>query len=478
MQNLGRIFTILVLFTNIIYASVIAQVEPKVAYVGDSVSYNLTITGSDVKRPALSDICGNDITATGSQTSIQYVNGDYQKSYILSYEFTATKSCVIPPVEVEVGSNVEKSNSVRLEVKPRTQDLNADFVLSLEASKKELYVGEPFTLTLVIKQKNGVSALDNKFVAPDLKGFWVKSEGSAQRGSGNGYTATKVEYKLAPQREGNLTISPAQLKIATRSGRNNWGTLIPQLKWRTYYSNELHIKVKALPNNVKIIGDFTLSATANKKEVNPNEPVNVTIKVVGEGNLEDIESFKPYVKDVNVFDEKLQVDGNVLTQKLVFVGEKDFTIPSFELVFFNSKTAKVQKITTEPIEIKVNGNVQKSEVKIQRDETATTPAKKSEVIKTKVEVKDNYILVAIAFAVGVVLGVLLMSIKFKTSDKKRKKVNLKDEKLLLMKLLPFKDNDADVQNIVDTLEHNIYSKEKKPLDKKLLKEIINKYNIT
>ena len=478
MKNLGRVLIVLVLFTNIIYASVVADIEPKIVYEGDSVTYHLTISGRDVKKPALSDICGNEITATGSQTSIQYINGDYQKSYILSYEFSAKKSCVIAPTEVEVDSSIESSNSVKMKVKPRGQDINADFVLSLEASKKELYVGEPFTLTLLLKQKDGVNALDNKFVAPGFKGFWMKSEGNTQRGRGSGYTVTKVEYKLAPQREGNLTITPAQLKIATRSGGNNWGTLIPQVKWRSYYSNELSLKIKALPSDAKIIGDLKLSVLAEKLEVNPNEPVNITVEVLGEGNLEDVESFKPYLKDVNVFDEKLLVKGNKLTQKLVFVGESDFTIPSFELVFFNTKTAKVQKIKTEPINIKVNGSTQKSKIKIKRDETSVQPTKKVEVVKTKTDVRNNYALVAISFVIGLFIGMILMRIKFTTSTKKVKKLNFKDEKLLLMKLLPFKDIDSNVQNVIDTLENNIYSKEKKSLDKKLLKEIVDKYNIT
>jgi len=286
---------------------------------------------------------------------------------------------------------------------------------------------------------------------------------------------------LAPQREGNLTIKPATLKIATRIGSNNWGTLIPRVKWRAYYSNQLNLKVKALPNNAKIIGDFTISAQAEKLEVNPNEPVNVNISVVGEGNLEDIESFKPYVQDVNVFDEKVIVEGNKLSQKLVFVGDKDFTIPSFELAFFNTKTGKVQKIKTEAISIKVNGSATPKDNSIQitrDDKKPSMNPEKVEVVKTKVEVKDNYILIGIAFVFGVLVGASLMLFSRREKSKTTKKLNIKDEKLLLIKLLPFKDIDVEVQGIVDILEHNIYSKEKKVLDKKILKELIQRYNIT
>ena len=45
-----------------------------------------------------------------------------------------------------------------------------------------------------------------------------------------------------------------------------------------------------------------------------------------------------------------------------------------------------------------------------------------------------------------------------------------------MKLLPFKD-DEEVGKIVNILEKNIYSNERLEYDKKVLKEILKKYEI-
>jgi len=475
MKNLGKLVIFLILFTNILNASVTAKVEPKYVYAGDTATYMLTISGSNVKKPLLLDICGNDIVATGSQTSIQSINGTYQKSYTLSYDFVPQKDCTIERVAVEIDSAKEYSNSVKVEVKPRVQDKNAEFLLSFEASKKELFVGEPFTLTLFLKQRKGAQAVDSKFIAPEFKGFWKKSESPAARGENSDYIVTKVIYELAPQREGNLTIAPAQLKIATRSGRNNWGTFIPQVKWRTYYSNTISIKAKPIPNNAKLVGEFTITAAVDKSTVHPNEAVNVTVSVRGNGNLEDIESFKPYMNDVNIFDEKIEIKKSLLTQKLVFVGDKDFVIPAFELVYFNTKTQKVQKIKTEAISIKVTGSTPSSELKIKRDET-----KVNEVVvtpKTIVKVESNYLYIGLAFAIGLMIGVGIMFLKPSKSQTKKMKLNLKDEKILFVKLLPFKD-DKEVASILDILEENIYSKSKITLDKKLLKEIVKRYNIS
>jgi len=45
-----------------------------------------------------------------------------------------------------------------------------------------------------------------------------------------------------------------------------------------------------------------------------------------------------------------------------------------------------------------------------------------------------------------------------------------------MKLMPYKD-DTKVQTLIDRLEESLYSKSKVTLDKKLIKELIQKYNL-
>jgi hypothetical protein len=480
MKNLGKkIFIIFILFTTSLYASVVARVEPPVVYTGETATYVLTISGEKVRKPALSDICGNQILGTSSQTSIEMVNADYKKSYVLSYEFAPRKSCTIAPVSVEIDGKIQKSNAVKVLVKPAAQDKNADFVVSLKASKSNVYVGEPFTVQLELKQNRRAAVVDSKFLEPDFKGFWVKGKSQATREQTPEYVITRQSYKLAAQREGNLTIQPAQLRIATRANqRDMWGSFMPQVKWKSYYSNEVKIHAKPLPNGAKIVGDFTISAKADKTTITSNEAVNVTVTVKGDGNLEDIGTFKPYIDGVNVFDEKVEVHGNTLTQKLAFVSDKDFTIPSFKLSFYNLKTKQMQEIKTEPIHIKVKGSAKaSSSLNIEKGEPLTV--QKAENPTASVDVKSfNYIWLLLAFVLGVVVGGALMFFKPFRMPKKEKSFNIKDEKLLLLKLLPYKDMDADVKKIVDILEGNFYGEKKEKIDKKLLKEIIKKYDIS
>ncbi len=477
MKNLGKkIFILLTFLTTTIHAAITAHVEPPVVYGGETATYVLKITGEKVHNPIVTDICGNNIVSASSQTNIEMVNANYKKSYVFSYEFAPQKSCIIAPTNVEIDGKIEKSNEVKVMVKPASQDKNAAFLLSLKASKSDIFVGEPFILHLELKQSKRLTVVDNRFMKPDFKGFWVKGESRVTTEETPEYIIRRVDYKLAPQREGNLTIKPAQISIALRANRRDmWNSF----KWKNYFSNEVQIHAKSLPNNAKIVGNFTISAEANKQEIASNEAVNVTVTVEGKGNLEDIESFKPYINGVNVFDEKIEIHGNTLTQKFAFVSDKDFTIPPFKLAFYNLTTKRVEQIKTEPIYIKVKGSSKTTTpLNIKKDETSQSVVKKAQELSATASGAFSYIWLIIAFAVGIIVGVVLMVAKPFQKAKKEKCFNIKDEKLLLLKLLPYKDSDRDVKIIVDILEENLYRDKKEKIDKKLLKEVLKRCDIS
>jgi len=457
-----------------LHASVVAKVNPQLIYTGETVHYTLSVKGSDVKTPMIDTLCDSSITSTGKATKIEMMNGRSSKTYEFSYDFTPKRSCTIDPFSVEVDGKKEFSNSVKVSVKPPSQDKKADFFLSLKPSKKELFIGEPFILTLRLKQSKHVDAVDSQFIAPDFKGFWIKGQTKPQRKENDNAIITTVHFKLAPQREGNLSIKPAQIKIAKRVNRRDiWGSFMPQVKWQSYFSNGVHLHVKPLPNNAKLIGNFSLHVKVDRTTIHPNEAVNVTVVVQGDGNLEDIESFKPYVADVNVFEEKIVIKGDKLTQKLAFVGDSNFTIPSFHLDYFDIKTKKVRRITTQPIKIKVEGNIhqqKKEQLHMKKPETL-------HLSKETQALGFSWVWLIVSFLFGLGVGVVFMIAKPFSFETREKRFNIKDEKLLLIKLMEYKDKDSQVQNIVDTLEQNLYGSTYKKLDMKELKEVIKRYNI-
>jgi len=471
MKNLGKIALLILLFPFALFGDIRASLDSTTVELGDMVTFNLKISGDDIQKPIIHSLCDSDIISTGSQTSIEIINGSYQKSYVLSYKFLPQKSCVIKPIEIEIDKKIEKSNSVNLTVKAVVASKDSLFKLTLQSDKKEVFVGESFEMTLLFKQKQGAEAVDSKFVPPVMKGFWIKNEAKPTRHQEGNYVITKIVYTIAAQREGELKVTKAQMRIASRSKSDRWNSFLSGIKWKTYFSNELNMVVKPLPSGVKLIGDFTISAEVDKNEINANEAVNIEIRVNGVGNLEDIKSFKPSIAGVSVFDEKISIDKTKLTQKLAFVGEDSFTIPTFSIKYFDLKTKEIKTISTKEIKIKVKNPKKKENLVIKR-ETQTQIAN-----ETGASNNISTIYIIIALLIGFIIGILVMIFKpWELFKKERKTISLKNPKTLLIKLLPFKDN-KDVGEIINILEKNIYYGDSVELDKKKVKIIIEKYGI-
>ncbi len=478
MKNRGKgivMIKILLLFfttTQILFAGVSASVDTQSVEEGELVTYSLHITGESVKRPEITTICGSDVLSTSSQTNMQIINGAVSKNYTLSYKFAPQKNCKIESFEVEIDGKKEHTKEIEISVKAPSQTKDANFMLLLQSDKKELYIGEAFELTLLFKQKNGSDAIDSKFTPPSMDGFWVREESKPQKYQEDGYTVTKVVYTLLPQRVGVQKIGRAKIQIASRDTKiDGWGGWIPTIKWKNHFSNELDLSVKPLPAGVSLVGDFTITISLDKAEVNANEAVDATVIVSGNGNLEDIKSFKPHIPNVAVFDEKIAIEGKKLSQKLTFVAEHDFAIPPLKLTYFDINSKEIKTITTNEIAIKVKNQKPKEELTIKKGEEP-----KAEIATPSTQIGHGGITLFFVFFAGLVVGAALIMLKKLPQLKKAKKSSIKEPKELLTKLMAYKE-DAEVKRVIEALEKNIYTNDKAEIDKKVLKEVLKRYKI-
>ena len=473
MKNLGKIIIFLTFFISALNASVVASVDSSTITRGEMVTLSLKLEGEDIETPNIQTVCGEDVISTNSQTSIEMINGNFRKNYVLSYKFLPQKSCVIEPIAVNIGGKTEYTKKISINVETQKVTKDSPFILTLESSKDEVFVGESFEVTLLFKQKNNATAVDSEFVPPNLQGFWIKNESKPERFKDAEYTTTKVVYTMAAQREGTLKISEAKMKIALRSHvTDSWGSWVPQIKWKTYFSNDLEIKVKKLPAGIELVGSFTIDAKVDKTSINPNEAVNLSIELAGLGNLEDIKTLKPNIDGVSIFDEKVEVNSNKLTQKIAFVSDKDFIIPPITIRYFDPKTKDIKTISTKEFKIDVKGVENKSEaLNIKRQEVPDN--------ETATSTSENlpFLWAVLIFISGILVGIVIMLFKPSINKDTNNGFDIKDEKKLLIKLLPYED-DKEVKELMNKLEANIYSAKKEPVDKKALKELIKRLGIS
>ncbi|MDB2562111.1 BatD family protein [Sulfurimonas sp.] len=479
MKYLGKIFLILYIFEQILYAGVSANVDSKHVSYGEVVTYNLVLSGKDIKKPEIYTLCGEDVVGTGSSTSIRVINGEYKKDYVLSYKFVPKKSCQIKQLSLEIDGKILKTKTIDIVVVKFVASINDDFSLTLSTEKNEIYIGEAFDVTLLFRQKKSAQVVDNKFTNPEFKGFWIKGDPEQEVTDDGTYINTKVIYNIAPQREGILEIKPVQIAIASRQNtKNYYGGFFPEVKWKTYFSNDLNITSKAVPSDADLVGDVVMQATTDKLEVNANEAVTVTIEVQGKANFEDLKSFKPYIDGISIFDEKINLQENLLTQKITFVADSSFTVPTFTLKVFNPQSQETKLVSTQEIAIKVNNS------KLKEDEKLTIKRKEKTIdsVEKVISKNENYqkldiLWIVLIFLGGILVGIVLMLLKPLLVFKSEKSFNIKDHKILLVKLMPYEDN-VEVKELIDMLETNLYNNDNKAIDTKKIKAIVKKYEIS
>ncbi len=481
MKILGKILTVLLLLHVSAEAKISATVDSTEVTQGDSVTFELRLEGKNIERPKLKELCGSKVTANSQMTSSQYINGSFKAFTSYSFMFTPKKSCVIEPVSLTIDGKVDKSEPINIKVSKMVVTKNSDYILEVHCDKKEVYVGETFVIKLLFKQKRNASGVDSRFTPPEFKNFWVKKEGEGKKYNDGNYIVTEINYVISAQKAGDLSVSEAVMKVATRShSRDNWGQWMQKLKWRSYFSEPISIRAKELPANTTLVGDFKISMSYDKKVVEANEPLNISIKIEGMGNFEDIETLKPNIKGVSIYAEDPRIDefsdkGKYVgrfSQKMAIVADSNYTIPSITLRYFDTKTGTIQEVSSTPIEIEVtNTKLVRKKKTLHVERGADAPAE-VKVIQNGV---DTLTAIAI-FVGGIFLGVLLMLIPFKrlfTKEDETLHVNIKDNRATLNFLIQHM-NDKEANAMIQKLEAIVYKGESVEIDKKELKLLIKR----
>ncbi len=508
--NLGKLIAICLLLPWMLMAgSVSAKLDRTVIYKGESATLTLSANGDQVTFPELQEIGTSPVIGTSTQQSIQIINGATTKSLSKSYQFVPQESLVIPSYTIEVDGESLQTPPLTLKVtKPSPTGKNSPVQLEMKVDKQEAYVGEPIHLYLTFKSLPNARYDKIELSEPELKDFWVKKLPNLKQGTQGAYHTQTYTYVLFPQQAGEYTIPApfAQLGKYQRSRRDDFfndpffGSFGRQLKWSKIYANDLKLNIKSLPEGLEIFGDFQIQAKVDKTTTKANQPVNLTIEIKGQGNLEDIKKF-----DLNIDNALLYSDEPVITnsgptkgffeQKIAIVADENFTIPAIEFSYFDQKSHQPKTITTKPIKVTVIGDkkhpIAKSQIIEQKEapkqHLVTTDEPRTNEA-TPCEQKDDSAFSWIWYLLGLLSGVILslctiwIKDRLKTQQSTPKPLRTKikkakDDKTLFALLLPYKEDDPELKTILQQLEENIYHGASHKIDKQLILEIIEDLNL-
>jgi hypothetical protein len=362
--------------------------------------------GKNFTPPAFNDFY--KVGGPNQSTNMQFINGSMSRSVSYSYFLQPKKegTFTISPATIEVQGRSLKTNSVTVEVvksgvsagsgaqqrEPSIGEQVAENVfVRVVLDKDECYQGEQITATYKLYTRMQIGNV-NFSKMPQFNGFWTQELENVQNIQFTKEVYKGVQFDVAtlkkvamfPQRSGDLELEPLELETVVRvqvknQYRNIWDDFFGSYKDVPHHmvSNKAKIKVNPLPAANKphdfsgVVGNFKMDVKLDKTETNVDDPITLSIKISGDGNVKLLE--KPAFelpKDFDVFDPK--TNENVTKRGNTVTGHKtydylliprrpgEFKVPSFSFNYFDLNKKDYVRLNSPEYTIKVTGQASAS----------------------------------------------------------------------------------------------------------------------
>jgi hypothetical protein len=326
------------------------------------VDYVMNADGDNFVPPNF-EACGFKVVGGPSQSISQsWINGksSFNKAYIYILMPLQKGTLTLKQATIEIAGQTYKTTPQKINVTnavemPRGPDempaVNADDNLYLVAdiSNSNPYVNQPITVVykLYFSYNIGISNW-RELSKPKYNDFWSQNIDIKQLVAEEGmFKGEKYRYivlrktVLYPQKSGKLEIEPLSLDIDCQvptNKRNFWGqTLMTEDSKRVSAGSKI-IAVKPLPTEGKpldfsdAVGKFDFKVTPSKTTLKSGESLDLTVKVVGTGNLKLFSLPKPVVPaSLEMYDPEHTENVNTpLSGMTGSIADKYTIIPQFK----------------------------------------------------------------------------------------------------------------------------------------------------
>jgi hypothetical protein len=446
-MNVKKIFLLLIMHCAlcIVYCKGADEVRftasaPQRVIVGQpfQLVFSVNENAKDLRLP---DVKGFEIIAgpyTSTSSSTSWVNGQMTSSKEVRYTYTLLPEkegdYQIQAATIVVKKEKYYSNVLNIKVLPedkssqsqqsgnatqsgqirQSQSITSEnlFIRPI-ISRTKIKEQEAVVLTYRLYARVDVTNIQSpKF--PDFKGFLVQEidlppERTMQPENYDGvnyYTYDLRKVLLFPQQVGQMTIEPmsCDVIVRVRSTQQRPRSIFDdffdtyQEVSKTVTTSKLNISVDPLPQPKptdfsSLVGKLSLATKVSATEVEANQPITITLKLQGSGNLkmlknptlqfpQDFETYEP--KSTNNFNTTdAGLSGSKTIEYLVIPRhDGDFIIPPTTISYFDITSDSYKVLSTEPINIKVNkGNQSASNAPIVNN---FTTQEKVEVLATDI----------------------------------------------------------------------------------------------
>jgi len=495
------------LFTSADAAGVEATLSNTEIVQGNMAQFKIKAIGNRAEFPNIAEIAGMPVLGRheSQNNSYSYINGKMsnERSTTLVLTFAPQKDMTVPSYEVKVDGTVYKTDPLSLKVTKVTAPAmggNSQFSLKLRVNKKSVIVGEPLLATVYFSLKHGVRMSENpQYNKPEFKGFFTEEVGQEKSYNEGDRQVTELRYILTPKAEGNFTVGPATAKIglADRNRRDMFGRFFGTT-WVPIASNMVDVEVKRKPQDTDLVGNFTMEHSIDNQKVKANKPVNLTVKITGEGSLEDFEFPAYEIDGVTIYSDDAKISTDLQGEKInsqyvksfAFISDHDFTIPARTISVYDIKSKTVKTLEIPSYDVKVEGAASAAAVmppkSVQRSvqqntnkgkvQTNLKTVEKSMLDDGTPETPDEkknitWWMVLVAFVSGMVAMFLLRAL---FGYKRKLHIGNYSEEEALKILYPHMSESAEIEAMV----RKLYAKKNRDksivIDKKILNEMVEK----
>ena len=483
-----------------------------VGYLGETFHIKVKVknggrNSSEIKINGLNKL---NVEGTGSSSSSVRMNNIYESETTYIYDVNTDKEGIfeIGPAKIKRGGKTIRSNPQKINFKiikragnSPTQNISGisntehDFFCKVDIDKNHVVKGEP--IILKFKGYSSKNVIQARLPAFKLDDFSIKEidqiKQSHQSINGKSYATVEKQYILFPSTAGEKEIPalPAIYQIQNKHNKKKFGNRLdnddffqsffqPRLQTKEVFSNNLKIQVDPLPahkGKIDGVGEFTeFTALVDKNEAIINEPILLSLKIVGKANLDQILTPKINLPTIfNTYESKTNVQedysseykaGSKQFEFVIQVNKPgEFKIGEQTFTYFDTISRQYETIKTKPIALNItrplnsptsinNSNSQETASTEEPNDNLETKVKDINFIEEDINQINNKKQSFITWWVFLLLIFIPISIYFKKSFEPLTNL-IKNRKNKKQSIAQFKN---ELESIINKKEQNkIYS---------------------
>ncbi len=380
---------------------------------------SIIVKGVRSFQPQMPEVDGLQFHQRGQSTQVEIINGAYSASVTSTFLVQALRAgtFTIPAIQIRTKDGNARTEPITFEVTDsnrgavsaqgrssasstaRLRSGEADEVafLRVKPARKKSYSGEVVPVQIKVYFRDGIKANLNSLPLLDGEGFvlhQLEREPMQTRELINNtqYTVLTWDSSLSGIKEGTHKLSVEleatlllreQRRVSPRGnsmfndpffGNSFFDNFFGSYREKEVKiaSPELDLTVLSLPEDGRpedfsgAIGDFRLHVTADPVELQPGDPITLTMTVSGQGNFDRVQSpeltreegWKSYTPSSEFLKDGGPGHGKKVFEQALVAKDPALTeIPAIEFSYFDPATASYKTLTANPIPLRIKGLV-------------------------------------------------------------------------------------------------------------------------